>query len=889
MPALVIHKVEDYITNIDPVDLGAQYLSDVRGFRFDRPGVIGYRDWGTIKRYPSTPSGVTLVGGYSLYIPTENVEYDVVIGYDAYNSLRIFVYNSGNLVWDELTKLYKANLNASPAATDTTAGILNVRDILDASATLGNGDLRQYIAVNVSQAGEALIVVDSTPLTFSTLVYMGSSGVTWLDGDEIWFYRMTGILPDTVLGTDRGYRFTNGSSPHLRWLPQEAQNKVTLFYGDSNEPISGKHPLQIRKSNFTSDASTTYANVYYYFDDLDAQRSIHLLNPDQFIGNDATIEPTVPHLFGQIAFLAIGTTTGWYIDKAQLLPDYQSTGSASVPKDIADGDVTLTLNEGIAFTIDFSAGASTAKYHTRFYITALYRGTDAATFYQESDPIAQVFLSTSAGTGFPQITPTIKIDLAKLNKSLAGFRIYEAIKNDTDIASIIGNWFDSAEEYIQVKQILLTDSGWTTVATTVYHYQFVVPAISSTVYYEALASAASTLDANLGHTVDKNRSYMSPLFGIRAGRGQESVIVVVQDDRTLRLSSYDGAGVHEDDNFPDLSIDNATRSLKVPLNGKGSVKGLALLGGKILVFRNSELESFFFDNSGSLVAEGIYPIDFWAKDSLTGIGLSDNPLGVAWAGNYALYYLPALGGGRQIINERQLNFYNGDLLTSDKVTPFVTSTFRQGVITAFCPATNEIIFQVETYVDDGYGATPTTTEYLGLCYNVETRKCRVRKLSRRIRFYNNRKDNTLTLGGHTALLQYPNKTTYSGGHAWEDELTSAGVSASLGIDSRLKINARYSLDPKEVYNVIDLDFVGRATNNNLFDVNLYLDGAVAPYDTISYRANDIPTRRKIKPIGQAKRLEIEVKIPSTYLYQFKQLEIRTISLLHETQTKVGEN
>lgn len=868
--SISIKDITDWITDIDPRDLSKNFLSRVRGFRIDTPGFIG-KDFGTIHRYQSYPSGSTQVDGHNLRVSTDNSEHDIWIGYDSSNNLGIYVWNTSLTAWEELTRVLKTHLLGAPGVTDTTVTINTVTDYHGNSVTLGSGDILNYIAVNMNAArlGESLIIVNNTSSTISTVVYVGSAGANWQNGDEVWLFRMTGILPDSVLGTGRGYIFANGVTPHTRFMPLETQDKVTMFYGSSDDPPVLRQPIQIRKSIYTSNVASGGVNVYYYPDDLGGQRSIHLLQPYQYIGNDATINPGSPIFIGMTTpAAALTTTAGWYIDKAQLTPDFKAVGAATVPKRYLDPIETVTIGEGIKLSFDFTAStASTDLYHTRFYVTVLYRGISPTIPYQESDPICQVFLSmrdVSGATGIPTLKPTILIDPSRINKTIAGFRFYEAQKLDDDIGGKLANWLDDPTEYIELVDVLITDAGWVLYPTDFYCYHYRVIDLTKAFYDNALASANSNIDANLEHAIDLNRSYLTPRYGVMIGRSGGPVMAVDQDDQTIRLSTYSGDAAHMDDAFPDVSTDNLGSKQKITLFGHGQILGLSKLGTILVILRNSELERYDLQSG----EQDIFAIDCYSKRSVIGLGTNDAPIGVAWGGKSGIWMLPAGGGLPVVFNRNLSNFYDGTLMISDGVTPFVTDTQRKNSIFGYDQVYREIYCHLQVNKEDGSG-----TEYLTLRYAIDSdkRKWNARQfnLSGVIKYFGYKNDGTMIIGSTNGILKYPNRVTYAAAHPYEDDVSwdgSVGTSANRGIPASFKLNVGeiHSLNPLVTMRNFIQWVIATSKTNGLVTVNFYADGAPLPFDYLYFRPADkqgMP--RIVRRIGQLRQLEIEVIVPTS--------------------------
>jgi hypothetical protein len=897
---LPIEEVVDFVTKSNQQTQSKNYATRVRGFRFDTPGLL-QRDWGTIGEFPNYPT-TSQVNGFRLPINDEEREYPIWVGYDSSGNLRIHVWNFDLNRWDELTRVIKAHLASSPGASDTIVTLSNFTDILGNAVSLSDGDLNDYIAVNNTLGNSAAYVSVSTATTITSVVVLGSIGLGWSLNDNIWLYRMTGILPDSILGTGRGYEFMEGSNPHIRFAAVETQKKVNMYYGNSASTPILRQPIQIRKSVATSFGSFSGSPIYYYPIDHNHRRPIHLFLTDAYIGNDPTIMPDTAYSLGNsTAVGSLNTKSGWYIDKAQLSPDYQAspaTSGAAIPNRIAVGgsaSTTLVIGEGITIKCDFTCVSDGESDHRRYYITALYRGAFGS-FYQESDPIAQVFLSPNVvgglyQNGSPNVTFTFELDLARLNKTIAGFKLYSAFKTDSDgIHANLSRWQDDATPgnefgttYVEDKTVLLSDSGWSNVSTVANSLQKAVTLTKDT-FFAALAAAAPNIDSNLGHSIDKNRSYMTPPYAVSVGHEDALIMAVLQDDTTLRLSSVDGSGVSEDDNFPDDSDDNLDRKQKLGLWGHGQVLGVSKLGSLILILRSTELETYDIQSE----SHEIYTIDCYSKDSILGLGKNESPIGVAWAGKAGIWLLPSGGSLPHVLNPLWVNFYDGSLMIADGVTPFVTDDQRRSAKFGYSETYRSIMCTMNVNKEDGSG-----TETLTFIYSLDRRKWYVREfnLSGAIEFFNARTDGSLVIGTTNGLLRYPNRSTYPLAHPYEDDVAwngTAGVSASRGIPTRIRltIGEVYSLDPSAVIQEFLMDFAQQTDYNGLAEITFYANGR-AVGATRRFRVNREFDAMVLEDIGQIRSFEVQIDLPDANLHKFKKFDISRQQIGYSVDAKVG--
>ena len=117
-------------------------------------------------------------------------------------------------------------------------------------------------------------------------------------------------------------------------------------------------------------------------------RSVFQFRGDIFINDDPTI---VEELTTSLGNLANSSTfqqlTGWYMDRAQVNPNYSATGTPSVPLTGSGTEVDV-IGEGVRVSVAYSNStsgvASTEKFHCRYAVTVLYFGKDGVA-YQEKD------------------------------------------------------------------------------------------------------------------------------------------------------------------------------------------------------------------------------------------------------------------------------------------------------------------------------------------------------------------------------------------------------------------------------------------------------------------------------------------------------------------------
>lgn len=581
-----------------------------------------------------------------------------------------------------------------------------------------------------------------------------------------------------------------------------------------------------------------------------------------------------------------GANQRWDINKAQLLPDYHEFGLITVPLDSTSGAQSYVVSEeGMLLTITPTEETDTGnRNYVRMYVTVLYGDYTFSGPIQESDPVAAIFLKPTATDKFPSCSVKVALDPGRVNKNVIGFRFYHATRDDIDLP--FTSWVNDPEEYLQAYELLVDSVGWTIDINSRYCYTNTVTQFTLAKVHAFTAARVPNLLANLNHVPDTDREYLTPRYAIKVARQQYNTVVVDQDNLTLRLSSYDGKNVHEDDNFPDVVTDESGRRQVIELSGRGDLDGLAVLNDVLHAWRGSELELFDLQSGESQIV----PVDFYAKRSIVPVGVSDSPIGLVWVGRSGIYLKRRGGGAIENIAKEIVNFIDGTLMIDDGVTPYVTDSARAAILAGYNQTYRAAWFQVQANKRAGGG-----TEYLNLRYYFEDGRFDVREVNAanpQIRFFSGKKDGTITLGLTNGLLLYPNRITDASSHCFEDEVSGAtpGVSASRGIPTKIRINlgGLYALFVETVPFDILLDYIGTAANNNAFDVKFYVNGNSTAIDTKSFVSTAKPYRRGIRAyVGQIRRLEMEISFPSANLHQFKSFELSKAEIRFVGQQRAG--
>lgn len=523
-------------------------------------------------------------------------------------------------------------------------------------------------------------------------------------------------------------------------------NSIKMFNNLDGRVAGDPHPLNQTTIYRTTDGGAIWkAEASPFKSALLAQSYFDVDN-----GYVAGESGTVAKLSGVInASVPLSLGTGWYIDKAQLTPKFIGYGTPTGPKDGTSKETLRDdIGDGIRIQVQFFSRPNAVRKHVRVYVVLRYAGQNGVA-YQRSDPVMQLCVSVPAG--FLQVpVPRIRVDfdLSKLNKNVVGFEVYEAIKSDTDIANDLANWTDQAGDYILLKEVLVSESGWVKDPTTRFNYQYAIDLTPELYETGATVLGGATLLSNLGHDVSKIRTYYSPAYAVKTMRGQSAAIAIPIDNNTILFSCYSGAGAHMDDAFVDISIDNQDRIQKLLLLGKGDVVGLAVLSDTLVVLRATEIE---LRDLQSTIGRFI-PADISSKDSVVTLGVDQSSQGIAWAGRQALYMMNSSFIIREI-NTSWRNFYNGDLITQVAYVPFVSNVARSAILGTFNQDQNELWFSILCATEVGTGSET-------LVFRWNFKKWYIRKFNLTggaPTYFTKARDGTIVIGSSVGALTYPLK------------------------------------------------------------------------------------------------------------------------------------
>lgn len=593
---------------------------------------------------------------------------------------------------------------------------------------------------------------------------------------------------------------------------------------------------------------------------------------DMSSGVMAGTNALVSKLTGSTGTKGDGPFTGWQINKMGLLPNFTKVGDAN--NYIATGTTKddIELGEGIRLKIVTSAEATVGKkYYVRMYITALYAESTGKQVFQESDPICQIFAAAADGY-FPKIKPTIKLDLGLVNKNLIGFNFYHAMNDVLTLPE--SQWIEDADEYIQAQEVLVSSSGWVFTSTNQFSHTIEVDKFAYTDVTGMGTFGQASLLEMLAHAPDTERVYVTPRYIAKASRTQGALLIIDKDNSTLQTTTYDGAGVHEDENFLDLDKDKNGNRQNINLIGRGELMGLSLSNDNAIAVRSGEAEVYDLQSGQSRVIG----IDCVSKKSIMSL---QTPHGLVWAGGSGVYFMPSDGSRVTCINRSWQNLYNGDMKLPATTTSYITASARQSILTGFDDFYQEVWFQILCNKVGG------GTEYLQFRYSFQSGLWTVRQLNTTygVRFFASKSnDKTFVIGIDTGVLKYPNQI---GTLRFQDVCTVAQydepytpVTASKGVPTKLVIHigSLYGLDPNVVLWELLADALCEGDADGAWYMKLYGNKITTEFDSKTFLVGARSKPRKVKPRGQLEDLIIEMGLTSANETKVTTLDISTLWL-----------
>lgn len=947
-----IRRALGFVTNVDAVDLVSNYFKRVRGLRNSGESYLAQRDYGTKHRYASYPTGITIKQTFRFIDPTTGTEYDVVAGLDSSNNLRFYVWDTDPLdstaKWMEITRKLTAKVNEPTGilGTDTEVDIDTIVDILGNAVTLSANEVETWVCYNSTRGNHAIVTNSGASKLSSFLgTYLGATqtaisaatnaapivltvgstasfptgricdvvdvggntaangpweiqnddathitlrsskgnaaytsggtlqtGLCWANNDDLVLFRVQALASI--------YDYTQGTVPHIRFNAIEQQKKLNVYAGNASSVTATPtmtQPVQVQRKTETQN--------YFY---------------------NSSGAPLLIYDFAK--------EFRWFMDAGGggLTTFHSALGTPSAPQTAAtNGSLEWTDENGnlalvIRYAVTFASLAPFPEFpglSVRF--TLMYDG------YEESDQVHTIYLLGTAALS-PIVTITnIFVNPARLNKRISGINIYTA-GADATVALAADGWTPADSEYSFTYGLPVRGNETSVYGESVtfpysniswavnVHSQFAYSmfttasgfAISGVTWGYALASATASLATRLNHASDITRTALTPRYAVKVTRSQGSVVIADQDNSTLRLSSYDGDLVHEDDNFPLRSVDSSGNPLRIVLTSTDTLNGLAVNNSIVCAFKTREIERYDLYSG----VQDLVPADFLARRSLV-----TTPYGLFWAGNTGIYWMPNDGGPIVLINKVWQNFYDGSLLIPDGSLPYITTAYRAAIIAGYNPYYQEVWFHCQVSTDAG------SSEYLNFRFSPEmwrqepARAWMVRKLNigssaAVVDFGSVRSDGTLIIAYASGLLKYPYISKDDGTetqYRYQDDVTSVDATASKGIpvDFTLHIGEISGQLTQHVLRQFLPEFVSEVLAGTwpLLTFTFYANGDTNAFDTQTWPlADDIADLAMLEEFGKISELEIKGSLAaSTDERDAKRLDISGLILVAEKTPRDG--
>jgi hypothetical protein len=833
------------VTNTDTVDLRSAFALDRRGGRAIRSGIIFERDFGTIRRQASYPAG-TVIDGFTFVDPTTNICHEILVVVDAHNNTRLYVDSSvdNTGTWLELTQRYSAilagiNVGGNPALINVGA----VRPVGwitgEPDITLAGADVKNWLVFNRTKAASSFcvtsVVVDASADDLTLLHNVYTTGLNWALSDALYLFRPMSDIWDFAEATGGTHRQL------ISWNALEAQRKLTLYYGDNYYPPARRHPVQIKKED----------------------------ERKRFYTNATTSLLTVP--------------AGWYLEHGGggLCPFYATHGSRAsrVPQGYTYSDEIYDFSVDHPFmqisTAVANSGAGTYGVRTVafMYITLTYG-------YQDSDPVYALFTESSDAYAFLDLSVSVLINWARMNKNITGYKvwIYEQRLSVSEAATFNDILSTIADDQFVLAKTVTFDAFVTAlVPTLTLTTEF---CISYVWVYTAFTTEPESRTTNmigaLNHELRKTRAFMRPRFGVRFGRQQGAITVVDQTDDIVRLSNYNGDGVHEDDNFPDVLENLQFEKQKHYLIGHGEMLGMGVLNDRLLVLRPTEGEILDIASG----RQSTFETTVMARRSV----LTVNSVGVFWGGRSGINFLPAGGGPMRMANPQWANFYDGTLAAANG-TAFVSEAQRAAMFSGYDPFLGQPWFILQSADAPGTG-----TEYLCWRLDLESWQWTVRVLGNSVipTFLMRRTDGYLTIGCTTGLLRYPGQ---SGKSLYLDDVYSNGVTGGNGIEAQIKVNIGSVFSLSRSSEIVGLGIKHKgivSSGTHYFRVDVYAnESATALQDPVNIAVGSESDYIPLERSGQIDSLQLKFSIVSAELNYITALKIEHIDVVYRPVERSG--
>lgn len=904
-----IDRIDDLVTNHGTQSSPSTLAVRSRGFRHDKEGTVAYRDFGTIHRYAgaSYPSGITILNVLPLYCPDDGKTYRILVGLDSSNNTRIYVDDgSGGAFSTEIGQVLGGVISSVSGTSVVLKGGDDLKDLQSLtyqSGTLVNNQVAGFVVYNAtaggysmvqSNGGNTLTMLHNVELAFPT---------AWAADNIVSIFRTSGL---TV------YYPSNGTTPHIRWIKQEGQTKATFLYGSSAASPVPRQPMIIRRGDFVLGSTINLADKWMmergggllpYCASLGSPGSplasgVWAGSTDVGEGLRVTHAITteahsnvVSQCFTRTYFTLV---YNGYQESDPVYASYLSgaTSGNMFPK------ATYTIKINPALLNKNVTGINI--YLARNYASAL--GSEGLTNWAEDYEDAVLFKEIELSDTSWSLTATTNycmaftymVDAAEFIRgttesqiTLLGALGHAPIIRDADsygmVASVVLD--TAATGYTAGDEVTLTGGTASVRVLTVdgsgaiLTYEMATNGAATYTYADAVTTTGGSGSGAKFDIVGiiYDRGYLSPRYITKASRSQESIVVIDDGDRTLRLTSYDGYGVHQDDNFPDSALDNNNKKHLITLQGDGRIMGLSMTNQDVVVIRPTQIE--IVDIISGITR--VYQSDCIAKDSIAEIGIDGAHLGVAWAGAAGIYFLGSDGSGQKIINQAWKNFYDGTLTIPGTTTPYMSDAQRVQTIIGYDPKYTEILVHVTCTPEAGSG-----TEYLTFRQNIQTKKWNVRQFNigtslshatAAVKKFVVDTDGYLTIVSNDGIVKYPNldRTLLP----YQDDVASNGTTANKGIPTSLKISfgQLYNLFQNFVLWEYQMDYTATVSSSATATIGFYPDNVTTAFTTHTQKLDEAMKRSKVAPMGQIKSLQMAISLDGT-LTNYTNLEIHRIEL-----------
>lgn len=840
-----ISKIDDFVTQADLREVAPNFARKVLGIHNRAEGMICQRDYGSKRLHSSYPPSITIIDGTILN--DGSTEYHIFLGVDGSNDSYIYVYDGS---WSAISASVGSDIftianGATPYVewlVDEALKKVNLYYGTSASPAV----MRNPVEIK-KWAAKGYFYASSSPLQSQSAGWRIEKGGGGLipNFEKLGSMELPkssnasrGVVPEN--GGGGGYTVLTGTVTWTNGTP-DVGGSGTAFTTELNEgqyiyfpPATGSEDIVRRVKTIISDTSLTLETNL---------TSAH-----------ASGSGTVTKVAEHNTEIDDGTTDNWLKITAYTAEETRTT-----------------YNQSTMF----------GRWTARVYVTVMY---DDGT--KESDPVYQSFADSTTGLErFTDMSFVAHISYTKMNKRVSGLRFYF---NMVDVQTIsFSESPDSPSDYHLMFELKFnenqTDAQWLASYDGNYTYMVLIPDFvysyvnPKIVTGDILAGTEATNPGNLAHAVDENRSYLSPRIAVKVARTQGAIVAADQDDRTVRLSSYDGDNIHEEDNFPDVTADVRGFVQKVALNGRGTVLTYRVMSEVLYVFRDIELETWDLQ---------ALELGFKSEPCVGAKAVVQSKYGISFATPSGIKHIPRGGGSIYTLNPLWQNLYDGTLYIDDGSAQYVTDAYRNAILAGYCELTEEAVFVIQMNRDtaDGGGS-----EYVCAFYSYPRKRWRTRKLfigsgltvadgQVKPAYFVTRKNGQLVIGYSSAILTYPNLT---GSRIYEDDVNSNDSTNSKGVETDFIVNCGGLSSAIPTANVKGIKVLHKGSSvdkSGLATLRLYANNEKNPFDTKKFRIDDPPIMREIDRRGSLEALRVRVSLPTTGISNFKDFDVQDIVL-----------